>query len=155
MIRISDDRIRAGSGCAVIEHAVECPLDPIARVVVTLGDGNDAFDAGDYALPMRIDGGAGDDELRGGGGDDQLTGGPGRDRLLGLDGNDTLHLVDGTADHCSAAAPNAPPGVDRVDADTKDAESARLSACFGRSDTPLRVVSRWPTAASASAPTVA
>jgi hypothetical protein len=82
--------------------------------------GNDVITGSD--LPDELDGRDGDDDLLGLGGDDDLAGGPGRDRLVGSTGNDTLLLVDGAADRCSTAAPNAPPGTDLVDADLADSQ---------------------------------
>ncbi|WP_143549339.1 calcium-binding protein [Rhodopirellula bahusiensis] len=63
----------------------------ISRVEVYGGDGNDDVSADrTLTIPVRLYGGAGDDELRGGAGNDFLDGGAGDDRLNGQSGNDVI-----------------------------------------------------------------
>ncbi|WDQ14637.1 hypothetical protein [Rhodopirellula sp. P2] len=63
----------------------------ISRVEVYGGDGNDDVSADrTLTIPVRLHGGAGDDELRGGAGNDFLDGGVGDDRLHGQSGNDVV-----------------------------------------------------------------
>ncbi|MDC0935202.1 Ig-like domain-containing protein [Pirellulales bacterium] len=77
---------------------------------VTLGGGDDTFDATAYSGDLTLTGGAGNDTLVGGSGndlidggtgDDMLVGGPGSDNLLGGAGNDIIiggSMVAGTPD---------------------------------------------------------
>ncbi len=79
-------------------HSID--LSKVKQLRAHLGNGNDGFFAGDgIAIPMTIDGGAGNDELhgsdgsddiRGGRGDDMLQGGLGADELSGGAGFDTI-----------------------------------------------------------------
>jgi hypothetical protein len=73
---------------------------PTGRIVILGGNGNDEIDAdGNFAVPVEIHGGAGNDDLRGpsspailvgGSGNDVLIGGSGRDLLIGGTGTDKL-----------------------------------------------------------------
>jgi uncharacterized delta-60 repeat protein len=64
---------------------------PTSRVVVYGGAGNDLLEAkGCIAVPVWLDGGAGNDILRGGAGDNVLIGGDGDDEIRAGDGNDIL-----------------------------------------------------------------
>ncbi|MCC9643317.1 hypothetical protein LOC71_13610 [Rhodopirellula sp. JC740] len=63
----------------------------ISRIEVYGGDGNDDLSADRrLRIPVRLFGGAGDDELRGGAANDLLDGGVGDDRLQGQSGNDVV-----------------------------------------------------------------
>lgn len=63
----------------------------VRSIRVVLHDGDDKATADEeVVVPVRIDGGEGDDDLRGGAGDDHLVGGPGRDQLRGDEGDDVL-----------------------------------------------------------------
>jgi hypothetical protein len=95
--------LHAGSGCQNAGDQLVTCLVPAgsSRLVVNLGDGDDAVDAeglrygGAFALNgNRFDGGAGNDELYGSPGNDQIVGGPGNDRMAGFEGNDTLMARD-------------------------------------------------------------
>ncbi|MDH7499332.1 MAG: hypothetical protein QHH30_02995 [candidate division NC10 bacterium] len=76
------------------------PAANIQRIEISLGEGNDhAHIAGNIALPVVMDGGAGNDHLKAGrgpatllegDGNDLLIGGPGNDTLVGANGNDIL-----------------------------------------------------------------
>jgi Ca2+-binding RTX toxin-like protein len=112
----------APASCTIHEpETVDC--DVPARIRVEFGSADDSFGFGDgytLALPIEVNGGAGndrldgdadlpnreilrggdgkdsingyggDDEIRGGAGDDELRGSGGADTVLGEDGNDTL-----------------------------------------------------------------
>jgi hypothetical protein len=101
--------LRAGFDCEPLDlHLARCGASedsvPPRRLDVRLGDGDDTFSvAPDFALELRVDGGAGDDAittgagrkgladlLRGGPGDDELHGGTGNDLLDGGPGNDVI-----------------------------------------------------------------
>ena len=66
----------------------------VTSIVADLKGGNDVFNArevnGPLAIPMHLNGGAGNDLLAGGSGGDLLEGGAGNDQLSGGAGNDTL-----------------------------------------------------------------
>ena len=67
-------------------------VSAISEVVINTGDGKDHIDNNNRSvIPMRVDGGGGDDVIRGGRGDDILLGGAGNDTITGRDGNDTIH----------------------------------------------------------------
>lgn len=70
--------------------SVPVPLWSLQKIVVNAGDGNDLVDVKKVALPVEIDGGAGNDTIYGGLAGDTLLGGEGDDRLYGGDGNDSL-----------------------------------------------------------------
>ena len=62
----------------------------VSQIVFSGNGGNDTF-TNLTALPVRADGGSGDDVLRGGSASDKLIGGAGNDQLFGEGGNDTLN----------------------------------------------------------------
>jgi Ca2+-binding RTX toxin-like protein len=63
----------------------------IKQIEIRLGNGDDHTSLADnIVLPVRIDGGAGDDYLQAGGGPATLIGGDGNDKLIGGRGNDIL-----------------------------------------------------------------
>lgn len=63
----------------------------LTTVTIYLGNGNDAFTAGDGAPRMLIDAGAGNDTVVGGIRADTLLGGKGNDSLIGGRGNDSIN----------------------------------------------------------------
>ena len=64
----------------------------INQVVVNGNGGNDHIDNNNRSIvPMRIDGGAGNDTIRGGRGNDILSGGEGVDVITGRDGDDEIN----------------------------------------------------------------
>ncbi len=68
------------------------------HLVVNTGEGDDSFAAsGDLAplIHLRVDGGAGHDQITGSNGDDTLVGGPGDDTVDGRQGADLASLGDG------------------------------------------------------------
>jgi hypothetical protein len=69
--------------------------DKVKRVYFQGGLGNDRFELLSGGLPVRADGGAGNDYLQGSSGSDQLIGGSGNDTLVGNAGNDSLWGGDG------------------------------------------------------------
>ena len=100
----------------ILNGATSGPYAGATAVQVYGQAGDDQITVTDgFALPVLLDGGAGDDTLRagkgdgillGGPGDDQLYGGGGRDLLIGGLGSDTLHsgtgddiLIGGTTDY--------------------------------------------------------
>lgn len=121
--------LEAGAGCAgLADGGVRCtggPV-PINELIVRLGDLADrAADAGvEHPIWLRVEGGAGDDELLGGprrgaaldggAGDDRLTGGPNADSLGGGPGSDVL-LGAGGDDHLAGDASGAPFASDVLD----------------------------------------
>jgi Ca2+-binding RTX toxin-like protein len=65
--------------------------EEMSRLTIQGGSGSDSITvASDVGVGLRIEGGAGDDQITGGGGGDSLDGGPGNDILRGGDGNDQL-----------------------------------------------------------------
>jgi hypothetical protein len=64
---------------------------PVKRIVVNAGEGNDTVLVSPaVTLPVRINGGGGNDVLRGGAGPDLVMGEGGDDRLIGSAGRDAL-----------------------------------------------------------------
>jgi Ca2+-binding RTX toxin-like protein len=63
----------------------------ISRIQIFAQHGNDTIRvAEEVTIPVHVDGGAGNDEIRGGGGNDQLFGNAGNDRMYGGPGNDVV-----------------------------------------------------------------
>jgi len=63
----------------------------LASVTIYLGNGNDAFTAGDGAPKLIIDAGAGNDTVIGGIRNDTILGGKGNDSLIGGRGDDSIN----------------------------------------------------------------
>jgi len=85
----------AASGCegAGPDFPTIVRCAPSAAVRVELNDGDDVFRVGSNwraAVPIAVDGGAGNDRLEGGAEADTFAGGDGDDTLKGGDGDDTL-----------------------------------------------------------------
>jgi hypothetical protein len=77
---------------------------PVASILVQAGDGDDVVVAEpQVVVPIRMEGGAGDDCLEGGSGPDQLFGEEGNDILVGTPGRDALHAGPGS-NHIIVAA---------------------------------------------------
>ena len=72
----------AGAGCEEITDVygtvVTCPKQGVIRIDATLGDGDDRWDS-PMAVPVHVEGEAGNDALNGGTADDVVDGGPGDD----------------------------------------------------------------------------
>lgn len=69
-------------------QSVDCPKNGIGLVVLALGGGDDVASVGsDVTLPVRFDGGDGNDGLFGGGGVDTFLGGGGADNVVSRDGH--------------------------------------------------------------------
>ena len=66
----------------------------VSRIVFTGGAGNDSF-TNLTAIPVRANGGSGNDLLRGGFAADELIGGGGNDQLFGGTGNDKINGGEG------------------------------------------------------------
>src|SRR5262245_30902560 len=67
------------------------PLSSVNHTNVTMGDGNDVFDATGITAPMYINAGGGNDRIVGTDANDTLTGGAGKNTLLGNGGDDRLN----------------------------------------------------------------
>jgi hypothetical protein len=80
--------IGSGPGCTLIEdHTVDCPKGVIGLVILDLGDLDDvAAVSSNVTVPVRFDGGDGNDGLFGGGGADEFLGGAGDDNVVSRDG---------------------------------------------------------------------
>lgn len=92
------------------------PLQRVRSITLIGGDGDDRLSvdvSGGRLIPVRLDGGAGNDVLLGTPGDDVLLGGQGADNLFGrggadrLDGGVDLDIIDGVAE-----TPPTPPQVE-------------------------------------------
>jgi Ca2+-binding RTX toxin-like protein len=90
----------APAGCVPddISFGLVCPTP--TRLVLNLGGGADSFSddtnsGTPIAVPLELNGGAGNDQFDGGGAADLLMGGPGDDTLVGDGGNDVLRGEDG------------------------------------------------------------
>ncbi|WP_433720941.1 calcium-binding protein [Actinoplanes sp. CA-051413] len=90
-----DDRVKvkAGKGCKAVKGdktKVRCTVKKgPERVTVRLYDSNDSV-VNNAGLPMKAEGGSGNDRLVGGSRNDTLFGMSGADKLYGLAGNDKL-----------------------------------------------------------------
>ncbi|MDW8262945.1 MAG: S8 family serine peptidase [Phycisphaerales bacterium] len=91
-----DDRFRVipeGNAIRVFRGNAELRFDDarVNALLVTLGDGNDRFEAAaGLDEPLIVDAGDGNDSITAGDGNDQLLGGTGNDTLLGGAGDDRL-----------------------------------------------------------------
>ncbi len=133
--------VTAGSGCTQVTATTVGCAEPITRVAVDLGDGNDTLTDKLSLTPVTADGGsgddvltggapddtliggAGDDVLNGGGGNDTLDGGPGTDSFDGGPGNDTILSRDGVAESIVCDA-----GTDTVTSDYSDTAGSDCEA---------------------------
>ena len=80
-------------------HDINARPGSVWRVVVNGGGGADTVAAdASVKVPLRLDGGAGNDALTGGSGADHLYGGTGADTLNGGAGNDVLVTIGGGDD---------------------------------------------------------
>ncbi|MEX2108256.1 MAG: calcium-binding protein [Solirubrobacterales bacterium] len=90
---------RAGTGCAIVDsQTARCEATPGALnfILIDAGNGNDTITiAGNVpgSLPVRANGGNGNDNINGGAGDDILESG---DEYSGTSGNDTLNGNEGS-----------------------------------------------------------
>lgn len=119
--------LTAGAGCTVyVTNTVYCPQAGVRRIDLLLGDGNDqGTGATSIRIPVKIDGGAGADQLLGNDGPTTLIGGPGVDTFDGNGGNDLIYARDRTRERyffCDA-------GADRVSADRFDSIFGVGSGC--------------------------
>ena len=128
VVTIADEGadLLAGAGCEQsAAREVRCAISDAesARVHADLGDGDDEATALG-AIPVKLDGDAGNDiltggdaadRLDGGDGDDRLAGGPGLDAYEGGEGNDTLYARDGVREGVLCGG-----GQDAGDADLED-----------------------------------
>jgi hypothetical protein len=105
-------KVLPGTGCSDLAPAApagvgaKCPAVGISRLVVLVGDGTDFVSLQDnrppnnlnVAIPSRIFGAAGNDDLEGGDGPDTITGGLGVNKAKGMAGNDRLQMRNGVRD---------------------------------------------------------
>ena len=114
------------------------------------GEGDDRLSAAiANEVPVREDGGPGDDVLLGRYGNDRLTGGPGRDRISGNSGNDTIRARDGERDSIRCGDGRDRVSADRIDRVAHDCERvSRRSAAAASA--PAATASRGCRAASKS-----
>ncbi len=86
--------LTAGKGCKAVrgdKTKVKCTTaKKTAGLNVALGDKNDTV-KNKTAVPMLVDGGAGNDTINGGSDADEIIGAAGNDRLYGLGGDDRLY----------------------------------------------------------------
>lgn len=63
----------------------------VTKIIINAGGGNDTVlvDSG-FSIPVKVNGGTGNDSIRGGNAADELNGEDGNDMLIGQGGNDTL-----------------------------------------------------------------
>jgi hypothetical protein len=118
-LRIDDsDGIAVGaSGCTGVNpNTVECgPASGYTRLSFVFGAGDDELSVVyEFAVPLTVDGGAGNDYLKGGNGADTLEGGDGNDDLFAQGGPDTVHGGAGT-DEISGGV-----GADTIDGGAGD-----------------------------------
>jgi subtilisin family serine protease len=87
----SGSRINPSTGCTRVNvNTVSCAVSGITRIVLTGDDLNDTLNASTIAIPVTLNGGAGNDNLVGGTAGDSLVGGTGPDRFTAGPGNDTI-----------------------------------------------------------------
>ncbi len=86
--------LKAGKGCKAVrgdKTKVKCTTaKKTAGLNVALGDKNDTV-KNKTAVPMLVDGGAGNDTINGGSAKDEIIGGAGNDKLHGLGGADEMY----------------------------------------------------------------
>ncbi|MEQ9500585.1 MAG: M91 family zinc metallopeptidase [Deltaproteobacteria bacterium] len=80
--------IAAGDGDDSV--TIDGSVDSDVRITVAGGDGADTIDGSAYGGQLRVDGGAGNDEIIGGRGRDRLEGGDGDDLIRGGAGDDQV-----------------------------------------------------------------
>jgi Ca2+-binding RTX toxin-like protein len=69
-----------------------CPVASFSEIQMDLGGGTDTNVADpDIAVPLRVDGGAGNDRLSGAGSNDAISGDAGKDTIKGVAGKDKLN----------------------------------------------------------------
>ena len=86
--RFGGAAVGPGPGCTLIGNdTVDCPKGSVGLVVLALGDLDDvAAISSSVTVPVRFDGGDGNDGLFGGGGTDEFLGGAGNDNVVSRDG---------------------------------------------------------------------
>ncbi len=94
------------------------------------GEGDDRLSSGiANDIPVRQDGGPGNDVLLGRYGNDRLTGGPGADRISGNSGSDYINARDGERDSVRCGQGRKDRVVaDRIDSVARDCEKVTRSA---------------------------
>ena len=109
-VAIPGDGTTAGPGCAADAKVRDVKCSGVERVDADLGAGDDDLRAITRpdprrggptplpTLPMKVQGGPGDDAMEGGDGNDVLDGGPGEDGFNAYAGDDTIVSADGTND---------------------------------------------------------
>ena len=138
--RDANSPVSPGAGCTQGADAktVRCPSAGVATVRIHTGDFDDRVEvlAGAGTLPVKIEGGDGDDTLIGGPGADTLLGENGADVLDGGGAADTLDGGAGESDRISYARRTAPVAI-RLDGarnDGADPDASGASAAGEEND---------------------
>ena len=86
--RFGGASVGPGAGCTAPDNnTIDCTKTGVSLVVLALGDQNDvAAVSANVTVPVRFDGGDGNDGLFGGGGVDTFLGGDGNDNVISRDG---------------------------------------------------------------------
>ena len=87
--RFGGASIGPGPGCTASpdNQTIDCDKQGVGLIVLALGDRDDVAVVGaNVTVPVRFDGGDGNDGLFGGGGTDVFLGGPGNDNIVSRDG---------------------------------------------------------------------
>jgi hypothetical protein len=86
--RFGNTSLGGGAGCTMVStETIDCTKTGVALVVLGLEGGDDvASIAASVKVPVRFDGGDGNDGLFGGGGVDTFLGGAGNDNIVSRDG---------------------------------------------------------------------
>jgi Ca2+-binding RTX toxin-like protein len=121
----TSDLVVTINGTAVANCSLLDAANPVNKVAISGGNGNDTITVDDTVLVgIQANGGNGHDSIDGGGGNDTLSGGNGKDSLDGAGGNDVLDGGNG-ADALAGGlgtdilrGGNGPDALDDADADT-------------------------------------
>ncbi len=91
---------KEGASLVVYENSVATryPASGVKMILISSRGGDDFVANGAGAIPVWIDGGAGNDVISGGLGQDVLIGGPGNDTIFGQGGDDAIISYDGYTD---------------------------------------------------------
>jgi Ca2+-binding RTX toxin-like protein len=120
-------RLRLANGTLKIDGVVETfATNLFSRIEFIAKGGNDVVDASAVNIPLRIDAGAGNDQVIGGGGSDVLLGNAGNDTIFGGGGSDTLHGNDGYL--------SGGPGTDQLFGDTGNDQIVAADDAIDRID---------------------
>jgi uncharacterized delta-60 repeat protein len=122
-------RLRLANGALKIDGVVETFATTLfSRIEIIAKGGNDAVDASAVNVPLRVDAGAGNDQVIGGGGGDVLLGNAGDDTIFGGGGSDTVRGGDGN-DYLSGG-----PGADQLFGDAGNDQFVAADAAIDQID---------------------